>query len=84
MESITFELCSAPNDPSDRSLGVMMKCGAVLIACRSWRVEPDIPFGTILLAIDRLALAWAKPKLPEFDDVQDLLDDIGRLLGEPF
>lgn len=83
MESVTFEICSAENDPSDRTLGVMIRAGGVLIAARSYRVDPAVPLATVLLAMEHIAYKWQSPSLDEWEDFSDFLDEAGALLDGP-
>lgn len=84
MESITFEITAAEGDPLDRTLCTRVLSGSLLVAARSIRLAPEVPFGTILLYVDRIALAWAKPQLSGDDHLHDILDSTEVSIGVPF
>lgn len=84
MESITFEITAATGDPLDRTLCIRVLSGSLLVAARSIRLAGTIPFGTVLLYIDRIALAWAQPQLTGDQHLHDILDTTEVSIGEPF
>ena len=84
MDSISFELCSDTQDPLDRTLCVRAMSGTTLVAARSIRLAPEYPIGTVLLYIDRIALAWAQPQLTGDQHLHDVLDVCEVSIGVPF
>lgn len=83
VESWTLEIAVAEDDPYDRTLGLMVKCGPTIILARSLRVKPDARFGEILYQVDRLALAWAVPELhhTSSEHLHDVWDDVENRIG---
>lgn len=81
MESLTIELTVAEGDPYDRVLSVMAKRGRTIDMVRTMRVAPTERIGSILLTIDRLALAWATPQLPMSEHIHDVWEQEERRIG---
>lgn len=84
MESITFELCSSPTDPSDRTLGILARTGGVTLLAAACRPLPSVPLGELLVWVDRFALAWSQPSMHEDSTLWDLYDEMVRSIGDPF
>lgn len=84
MESITFELCRALDDPLDRTLCIRVMFGEVCTSQRSIRLRRNARLGEALLEIDRLVLGWASPLVQRGRHIEELIDCSEHLLGEPF
>lgn len=84
MDSFTLEFVAHPGDPLDRSMAVMVRTAGTMVLVRSIRLQRQVPFGTVLLWAERLALKWAKPELDSPEDLWALADECEQMIGEPF
>lgn len=74
MYSMTIEICVDEQDPTDRTLGVLVRTERSLEMARSLRIAPQRRIGDVLVEIDRLVLAWALPELR--GDASEHLHDV--------
>lgn len=84
MESLTLEYAVAEGDPLDRTLSLLARSGDGLVAHRAWRLRDDIRIGSVLLAVDRIVLAWSTPQLEEAKSFTELLEEVERMVAQPF